>query len=91
MDIEAADESIFLLNEAWESHEEGYKNKENHKAFAQSKAGAWGWQGGVTSVKYAIQFALDNCRKYNKKYETHRPCLIVKVDDKWGAELELDP
>ena len=90
VDIEAIDASIFIMNSAWKSHEERYKKKENYKAFAQSKSGAWGWQGNVTSEKHATQLAMDTCRKHNKKYEANQPCMIVKLGDKWGAELDLD-
>ena len=90
VDVEAVDVSIFITNDAWKSHKEEYTKAENHKAFAQSKEGSWGWVGERTTAEYATQGALDGCRKHNKKNERSQPCMIVKVGDKWGAELELD-
>ena len=90
VDVEAVDISILITNDAWKSHEEEYIKGENHKAFAQSKSGSWGWRGGRTSAEFATLGALVGCRKHNKENERSQPCMIVKVGDKWGAELDLD-
>ena len=58
-----------------------------HKAFAQSKSGAWAYESNRISPASAIRNALDMCRGYNRNFELEQPCEVVNVNGYWSAEL----
>ena len=57
----------------------------NHKAIAQSSAGAWGWSQGLVTQEFAIDQALENCRKGNRRHQIEQPCKIINVDGYWAS------
>lgn len=85
LDTEAIGISTLILNGARKTYKE-YDKAKYHKAFAQSRSGSWSWWASRTSAEYAMQDALDQCRKNNKGYEAE-PCRIINLDGYWGAEL----
>jgi len=89
LDTEAEGISTFIRNNAKRSYNDEYTKMKYHKAFAQSRSGAWGWNSDRTSAEYAMQDALDKCREFNKGDEALEPCMIINVDGYWGAELGL--
>jgi hypothetical protein len=86
LDTGAIGISTFITNKARGDYKR-YAKMKYHKAFAQSSSGSWSWWAGRTSAAYAMQDALDECRKYNKEYEAEEPCMIINLDGYWGAEL----
>ncbi|MCP4768046.1 MAG: serine hydrolase [Gammaproteobacteria bacterium] len=91
LDAEAAGINAFRWTGAWDHYSQEYSKLQPHKAFAQSRAGTWGWYTGLGSVEQAMRAALQDCRQYNKEFEEIEPCRIVNVDGIWGAELVSEP
>ena len=87
LDTGAADISFLRMKGAADHYNNRYKKMRYHKAFAQSKAGPWGFYGGLPNTEQAMQGALNDCRKHNAKYERGEPCRIVNLDGHWGAQL----
>ena len=87
LDTGAADISFLRVNGAADHYNNRYKKMTYHKAFAQSKSGAWGFYGGLPKPEQAMQAALNDCRKHNAKFERGEPCRIVNLDGHWGAQL----
>ena len=73
-------EEVLRTKEAINVYRESYLPAPNHKAFAQSPTGYFGWYTGRTSVKYAKEDALKACNQYVKNGEA---CVIVNVDGVW--------
>jgi CubicO group peptidase (beta-lactamase class C family) len=88
LDTQAANISFLRLKGAADHYNNRYKKMRYHKAFAQSKAGAWGFYGGQPNTEQAMQEALNDCRKNNT--ERGAPCRIVNLDGHWGAQLHVD-
>lgn len=53
-----------------------YLDASDHKAFAMSRDGAYGWRSGQKSVEAAVEDALANCSK-----NTSKTCRTVMIDD----------
>jgi CubicO group peptidase (beta-lactamase class C family) len=87
LDTGAGNISFLRMKGAADHYNNRYKKMGYHKAFAQSKAGPWGFYGGLPSTEQAMQEALNDCRKHNTKYERGEPCRIVNLDGHWGAQL----
>ncbi|MBU2952723.1 hypothetical protein [Marinobacter sp. F3R08] len=79
-------EASIMTNQALRSYREEYIHATEHKAFAQSDVGSWSWKSNRTSIKHAIENALIDCQKNNKKHEAEYPCKILNVDGKWAGE-----
>ena len=73
-------EKVLRTQEALKVYRESYLPAPNHKAFAQSPTGYFGWYTGRTSVEYAKEDALKACEHYVENGET---CVIVNVDGVW--------
>ena len=86
LDPEAFGVDAFISDDARENYRE-YSERSFHKAFAQSKSGAWGWWANSDSAEYAMLDALFQCRQNNVVNEIDEPCLIVNVNGYWGAGL----
>lgn len=83
----AKDSSSIASAKALVSYNSQYLAADKHKAFAQSKTGAWAWTAGRTSIESAVDYVLERCRARNKKREHIYPCKIININDKWEAEL----
>ena len=86
LDTEAAGIDTFIRKDAREIYQQ-YSKMNNHKAFAQSRSGAWGWWADSNSAEYAMLDALYQCRKRNAADEVEMPCMIVNLNGYWGAGL----
>lgn len=87
LDPDAANISFLRLKGAADHYNNRYKKLRYHKAFAQSRAGAWGFYGGLPNAELAMHEALNDCRNHNADYEKTEPCRIVNLDGYWGAQL----
>ncbi|HEX3140610.1 MAG TPA: DUF805 domain-containing protein, partial [Rhizobacter sp.] len=61
-----------------------YWNLANHKAFAASDDGAWGYGAGQTSPRQAVVMALSRCEEARKPYT--RSCRLLNVNGSWVAQ-----
>jgi uncharacterized membrane protein YhaH (DUF805 family) len=61
---------------------ESYLPARNHKAFAVSQAGAWGWVDGRASPNEAMRGALQECEARRPPYTG--PCALVNVNGQWA-------
>ena len=86
LDHEAFGVDAFVNDDARENYRI-YSERSYNKAFAQSRSGAWGWWADSDSAEYAMLDALFQCRQNNVIDEMEAPCLIVNVNDYWGAGL----
>ena len=59
-----------------------YWSEPDHKAFAASEDGAWGWRSGQPSPQRAATRALAACEEHRKPYT--RECELVNVDGAWA-------
>ncbi|HJW12484.1 MAG TPA: DUF805 domain-containing protein [Albitalea sp.] len=59
-----------------------YWGEADHKAFAASEDGAWGWRSGQTSPQRAAMRALAACEEQRKPYT--RECELVNVNGAWA-------
>lgn len=75
--------SQLIKNKARVSYQAEYTKAKLYKAFAQSVTGSWSWKSNRTSTIHAMNNALIQCRKNNRKNENNSPCKIINVDDKW--------
>lgn len=73
-------EEVLRTKEALNVYRESYLPAPNHKAFAQSPTGYFGWYTGRASVEYAKEDALKACNRHVKNGEA---CAIVNVDGVW--------
>ncbi len=80
MDALSGEEEVLRTKEALNVYHESYLPAPNHKAFAQSPTGYFGWYTGRTSVEYAKEDALKACNRYVKNGEA---CVIINVDGVW--------
>ncbi len=73
-----------------------YSVSEQHRAFAISPGGAWGWVANQTSIQQAKDNALSSCEQHSK----HR-CILYAVNDRvvfdkgrwaglWGPYLNAE-
>ncbi len=58
-----------------------YARAPEHKAFAVSAGGAWGWKGGAGSEDEAVDGALASCAANRQSYTPE--CEPVNVDGQW--------
>ena len=86
LDQEAFGIDTFISDDARENYQK-YTERSFHKAFAQSKSGAWGFWANSESAEYAMLDALFQCRQNNVDNEIDEPCRIVNVNGYWGAGL----
>ena len=87
LDTDVANISFLRMEGAADHYNNRYKKLRSHKAFAQSRAGAWGFYGGQPNAELAMQEALNDCRKHNADNEKTEPCKIVNLDGYWGTQL----
>lgn len=60
---------------------EEYLGQANHKAFAASDSGAFGWRSGQSSLREAATQAMAACEADRKAYTG--PCKLVNVNGQW--------
>jgi uncharacterized membrane protein YhaH (DUF805 family) len=58
-----------------------YLAQPNHKAFASSDSGAFGWRAGQGSPREAARQALSACEANRKPYTD--PCALMNVNGQW--------
>ncbi|KQU78293.1 hypothetical protein ASE08_02990 [Rhizobacter sp. Root16D2] len=58
-----------------------YLPQPNHKAFASSDSGAFGWRSGQGSPREAARQALSACEANRKPYT--EPCQLINVNGQW--------
>jgi uncharacterized membrane protein YhaH (DUF805 family) len=58
-----------------------YAAAPQHKAFAVSPGGAWGWKSGEATADDAVAAALATCTANRQSYT--QECLPVNVDGQW--------
>ncbi len=63
---------------------EGYLQAKQHKAFAVSPSGAWGWSGGHSAQRDAARAALQRCEERRTAYTG--PCALVNMDGQWAPD-----
>lgn len=86
LDPEAVGIETIINEDARETYQR-YSTLSFHKAFAQSRSGAWGWWANSSSAEYAMLDALFQCRQNNVLDEIEQPCMIVNLNGYWGAGL----
>jgi uncharacterized membrane protein YhaH (DUF805 family) len=57
-----------------------------HRAFAVSSSGAWGWKSGAASMEDAMRGALANCDANRKPYTA--ACELINVNGQWAPQTE---
>jgi len=82
-EIKRIDIESIISNKALSSYKGQYSKATSHKAFAQSKSGAWNWKSNRTSKEHAINSALISCQANNTKYEERHPCRVINIDGEW--------
>jgi uncharacterized membrane protein YhaH (DUF805 family) len=68
---------------ALESFKE-YAAEPNHKGFAASDSGAFGWASGQSSPREAMRRALSACEEKRKPYTSE--CALVNLNGQWAGE-----
>lgn len=68
------------------AYERDYRDGPDHKAFAVSSSGAWGWWTGAGSAESAVERALAECDRRREAYAAE--CQVVNVDGEWGGADE---
>jgi uncharacterized membrane protein YhaH (DUF805 family) len=63
---------------------ESYLQAKQHKAFAVSPSGAWGWSGGHSTQRDAARAALQRCEERRAAYTG--PCALVNMDGQWAPD-----
>jgi uncharacterized membrane protein YhaH (DUF805 family) len=66
--------------EAVRAYSVAYRMAQQHKAFAASPDGTWGWKSDANTADEAMDGAMTNCERHRPA--AHRPCELVSVDDK---------
>lgn len=76
-----------------------YWQAAEHKAFASSEDGVWGWSAGSSRIQQVRDLAWSNCQHHVRRHL--RPCRIVNLDGAWqtsssatamaGDSEQLDP
>jgi uncharacterized membrane protein YhaH (DUF805 family) len=61
-----------------------YWNLTNHKAFAASDDGAWGYGAGQTTPRQAVTMAMSRCEEKRKPYT--RGCRLLNVNGQWVVQ-----
>ncbi len=61
-----------------------YWHRTNHKAFAASDDGAWGYGAGQTTPRQAAVMAMSRCEENRKPYT--RRCHLLNVNGGWVVE-----
>lgn len=81
--VPSADEiSHFVVgSEAVEEFRVGYWQAAEHKAFASSEDGAWGWSAGMSRAQRVRDLAWSTCQGHVAP--NGRPCRIVNIDGAW--------
>ncbi len=74
--IETVGASIGFRDEYW--------NQLNHKAFAASDDGAWGYGAGQTTPRQAAVMAMSRCEEKRKPYT--RACHLLNVNGQWVVQ-----
>jgi hypothetical protein len=74
-------------NEAIEAFRSDYWRSANHKAFAASEDGAWGWSGGQTRAQRVRDLAWQSCQGHVQA--SGGPCRIVNIDGAWQSQFKL--
>lgn len=59
-----------------------YAHEPNHKAFAASDDGAWGWRSGQASPREAAKQALATCEENRKPYTSE--CELLNINGAWA-------
>ncbi len=67
---------------AVEGFKNEYWNQPDHKAFAASEDGAWGFGAGHASQREAVTKAMAQCEQNRKPYT--QECDLVNVDGAWA-------
>ncbi|MGK7887127.1 MAG: hypothetical protein AB4057_21175 [Crocosphaera sp.] len=71
---------------------EGYKTylkKSNHRAFAHSSNGPWGWAADRATQEIAIQDAIRACNQHRERGDA--PCKIFSVDGQTKDSINRSP
>lgn len=82
--LEQAMVQAVLPPAARSAYERDYRDGPDHKAFAVSSSGAWGWWTGAVSAERAVERALAECDRRREAYAAE--CQVVNVDGQWGGE-----
>ena len=67
--------------DALKAFTDDYLAQPNHKAFASSDSGAFGWRSGQGSLREAARQAMSACEANRKPYTS--PCALVNVNGQW--------
>ena len=76
---QAAD--VIVGPDALKAFTDEYLAQANHKAFASSDSGAFGWRSGQSSPREAARQAMSACEANRKPYTG--PCTLVNVNGQW--------
>lgn len=71
-----------LRGEAQAAFNESYLSEPNHKAFAVSPSGGWGWVARRSSAADAARGAMQECESRRPAYTA--PCELVNVNGQWA-------
>jgi len=74
--------SVLKSKNAVSTYNNKYKYGSSYKAFAQSRAGYWGFVMGMGSQQGANKKAIISCQKRIKNVKVD-PCEIVNMNGKW--------
>lgn len=74
-------------NHAIEAFRSNYWRSADHKAFAASEDGAWGWSAGMSRAQRVRDLAWQYCQAHVQA--NGRPCRIVNIDGAWQPQLKL--
>lgn len=74
-------------NDAIEAFRTAYWRSPDHKAFAGSEGGAWGWSGGMTRDQRVRDLAWQYCQGHVQ--ENDPPCRVVNIDGAWQSQFKL--
>ena len=66
------------------AYERDYRDGADHKAFAVSSGGSWGWWTGAPSMRQAVERALAECDRRREAYSAQ--CAVVNVDGQWVGQ-----
>lgn len=86
LNTNASDIGSLILNDAVTSYNNQYQKARYHKAFAQSKSGAWAWHQNFANIESLIESTLELCDKHNSKSAT-KPCKIININGYWASEF----
>lgn len=81
--IPPKNESTLIADKAAIAFNDKYLTRSQHKAFAQSESGAWGFMTARNSTEEAQKAALDLCTKHNTNFNDDFPCEVIHIDNSW--------